>query len=153
MENTISVNLKIWRQRGPKEKGQFVTYHLDNVSTDSSFLEALDEIADVRKEFYTDLRIVGNADDLNTELEKALRLEDFLVIAKMMAIDALNRNESCGAHFREEYQTADGEAKRNDEDYMYVSCWKYTGDDAKPILIKEPLKYEAIEVKTRNYKS
>ena len=71
----------------------------------------------------------------------------------MMAIDALNRNESCGAHFREEYQTADGEAARNDKDYMYVSCWKYTGDNEKPILIKEPLKYEAIQVQTRNYKS
>ena len=116
-------------------------------------VKALDEIADVRKEFYTDLRIVGNADDLNTELEKALRLEDFLVIAKMMAIDALNRNESCGAHFREEYQTKDGEAARNDKDYMYVSCWKYTGDDEKPILLKEPLKYESIQVQTRNYKS
>ena len=90
---------------------------------------------------------------MNTELEKALRLEDFLVMCKMMAIDALNRNESCGAHFREEYQTADGEAARNDKDYMYVSCWKYTGEGAKPILLKENLKYEAIQVQTRNYKS
>ena len=71
----------------------------------------------------------------------------------MMAIDALHRNESCGAHFREEYQTPDGEAKRNDEDYMYVGCWKYTGDNEKPILLKEPLKYEGIKVQTRNYKS
>ena len=88
-------------------------------------VKAIDEIEKVRQEFYSDLRIVGSADDLNTELEKALRLEDFLVIAKMMAIDALHRNESCGAHFREEYQTADGEAARNDKDYMYVGCWKY----------------------------
>ena len=116
-------------------------------------VKAIDEIEEVRKEFYSDLRIVGRADDLNTELEKALRLEDFLVIAKMMAIDALNRNESCGAHFREEYQTADGEAARRDDQYMYVSCWKYTGDNEKPILIKEPLHYEAIKVQTRNYKS
>ena len=118
-----------------------------------SLVKALGEIEEVRKEFYTDLRVVGKADDLNTELEKALRLEDFLVIARMMAIDALNRNESCGAHFREEYQTADGEAARRDDEYMYVSCWKYTGDTEKPILIKEPLKYEAIKVQTRNYKS
>jgi succinate dehydrogenase / fumarate reductase flavoprotein subunit len=118
-----------------------------------SLVKAVDEIEEVRKEFYSDLRIVGKADDLNTELEKALRLEDFLVMAKMMAIDALNRNESCGAHFREEYQTADGEAARNDEEYMYVSCWKYTGENNKPILLKEPLKYEAIKVQTRNYKS
>jgi succinate dehydrogenase / fumarate reductase flavoprotein subunit len=118
-----------------------------------SLVKALDEIEEVRKEFYSDLRVVGSADDLNTELEKALRLEDFLEIAKVIAIDALNRNESCGAHFREEYQTADGEAARNDEEYMYVSCWKYTGDNQKPILLKEPLKYEAIKVQTRNYKS
>ncbi|MDE6331361.1 MAG: fumarate reductase/succinate dehydrogenase flavoprotein subunit, partial [Muribaculaceae bacterium] len=118
-----------------------------------SLVKATEEIEEVRKEFYSDLRVVGNADDLNTELEKALRLEDFLVIARMMAIDALNRNESCGAHFREEYQTADGEAARNDKDYMYVSCWKYTGDTEKPILVKEPLNYEAIQVQTRNYKS
>ncbi|MBR6746203.1 MAG: fumarate reductase/succinate dehydrogenase flavoprotein subunit, partial [Muribaculaceae bacterium] len=118
-----------------------------------SIVKATKEIEEVRKEFYSDLRVVGAADDLNTELEKALRLEDFLVMAKMMAIDALNRNESCGAHFREEYQTADGEAARNDEEYMYVSCWKYTGENEKPILLKEPLKYEAIQVQTRNYKS
>ncbi|MDE7471636.1 MAG: fumarate reductase/succinate dehydrogenase flavoprotein subunit, partial [Paramuribaculum sp.] len=118
-----------------------------------SLVKAIDELETVKKEFYTDLRIVGRADDLNTELEKALRLEDFLVMAKMMAIDALHRNESCGAHFREEYQTADGEAARDDEHYMYVSCWKYTGDNEKPVLLKEPLKYEAIKVQTRNYKS
>ena len=118
-----------------------------------SLVKATKEIEEVRKEFYSDLRIVGSADDLNTELEKALRLEDFLVMAKMMAIDALNRNESCGAHFREEYQTADGEAARNENDNMNVSCWKYTGDNEKPVLLKEPLKYEAIQVQTRNYKS
>ncbi len=118
-----------------------------------SLVKAVDEIEEVRKEFYSDLRVTGRPDDLNTELEKALRLEDFLVIAKMMAIDALNRNESCGAHFREEYQTPDGEAARRDDLYMYVACWKYNGDNAKPTLIKEPLNYEAIKVQTRNYKS
>ncbi len=118
-----------------------------------SLAKAIDEIAKVREEFYNDLRIVGSADDLNVELEKALRLEDFLVISKMMAIDALHRNESCGAHFREEYQTADGEAARNDNDYMYVGCWKYMGDNERPMLLKEPLKYESIQVQTRNYKS
>ena len=118
-----------------------------------SLAKAIDEIAKVREEFYNDLRIVGSADDLNVELEKALRLEDFLVISKMMAIDALHRNESCGAHFREEYQTADGEAARNDNDYMYVGCWKYMGDNERPVLLKEPLKYESIQVQTRNYKS
>jgi len=118
-----------------------------------SLVKAVDEIAAIKKEFYSDLRIVGDPDSLNTELEKALRLEDFLEIARMMAIDALHRNESCGAHFREEYQTADGEAARNDNDYMYVGCWKYMGDNERPVLLKEPLKYESIQVQTRNYKS
>ena len=136
-----------------KKLGNYVWDLVGMGRTLDSLVEALKHIDEVRKEFYSDLRIVGSADDLNTELEKALRLEDFLVMAKMMAIDALHRNESCGAHFREEYQTEDGEAKRNDKDYMYVSCWKYAGDDEKPILLKEPLKYEAIEVQTRNYKS
>jgi succinate dehydrogenase / fumarate reductase flavoprotein subunit len=118
-----------------------------------SLTKAIDEIAKIREEFYKDLRIVGKADDLNTELEKALRLEDFLEVAKMIAIDALHRNESCGAHFREEYQTSDGEAARNDAEYMYVGCWKYMGENQKPMLLKEPLTYEAIKVQTRNYKS
>ena len=107
----------------------------------------------MKKEFETNLFIPGEANTLNTELEKALRLEDFITIGKLMAIDALHRNESCGAHFREEYQTPDGEAQRRDDEYMYVGCWKYAGEGQKPILLKEPLKYEAIKVQTRNYKS
>ena len=89
----------------------------------------------------------------NTELEKALRVADFLELGELMARDALNREESAGGHFREEYQTPDGEAKRNDKDFMYVAAWEYPGDDKEPILNKEELKYEAIEVKTRDYKT
>ena len=87
-------------------------------------------------------------------LEKALRLNDFITMGELIAYDALNRNESCGGHFREEYQTEEGEAKRDDENYFYVSCWEYQGsDDVAPVLYKEPLVYEAIKVQTRNYKS
>ena len=121
--------------------------------TAESLVEAIKQIDEVKKEFDTNLFIPGSADTLNTELEKALRLEDFITIGKLMAIDALHRNESCGAHFREEYQTPDGEAQRRDDEYMYVACWKYNGEDGKPVLLKEPLKYEAIKVQTRNYKS
>ena len=113
---------------------------------------ALKKIDELKEVFYSDLRIPGEADTLNVELEKALRLEDFLVIGKLMAYDALNREESCGGHFREEYQTPDGEAQRNDKDYMYVSCWKYEGEGKKPELFKEELNYEAIKVQQRNYK-
>ena len=120
--------------------------------TKESLEKALEGIDEVKKEFYSSVRIPGNADDLNVELDKAIRLADFIEVGKLMAIDALNRNESCGGHFREEYQTPEGEALRDDKDYMYVACWKYTGEDSKPELIKEPLKYEFTEVKTRNYK-
>jgi succinate dehydrogenase / fumarate reductase flavoprotein subunit len=89
---------------------------------------------------------------MNIELDKALRLDDFITMGELVAYDALNRNESCGGHFREEYQTPEGEANRDDENYFYVSCWDYQGDDKEPALVKEPLEYEAIKVQTRNYK-
>ena len=92
--------------------------------------------------------------ELNVELDKAIRLYDFITMGELVAYDALNRNESCGGHFREEYQTEEGEAKRDDENFFYVACWEYQGDDEKaPVLHKEPLVYEAIKVQTRNYKS
>ena len=88
------------------------------------------------------------------ELDKAFRLRDFITMGELIAYDALNRNESCGGHFREEYQTEEGEAKRDDENYFYVACWQYNGTDEKqPTLLKEPLNYEAIKVQTRNYKN
>ena len=91
---------------------------------------------------------------MNVELDKAFRLNDFITMGELVAYDALNRNESCGGHFRTEYQTPEGEALRDDKDYFYVSCWEYEGsDDKAPELIKEPLHYEAIKVQTRNYKS
>ena len=99
-------------------------------------------------------RAPSEANELNVELEKAIRLADFIEIGELMAYDALNREESCGGHFREEYQTEEGEAKRDDENYFYVACWEYQGSDEKePVLLKEPLVYEAIKVQTRNYKS
>ena len=112
---------------------------------------AIKKIDELKEVFYSDLRIPGAADTLNVELEKALRLEDFLVIGKLMAYDALNREESCGGHFREEYQTPDGEAQRNDKDYMYVSCWKYEGEGKKTELFNVEFKYEAIKFQQINY--
>ena len=122
--------------------------------TKESLTTALAKLKEVRKTFWSDLRIPGEANELNVELEKAIRLADFIEIGELMAYDALNRNESCGGHFREEYQTEEGEAKRDDENFFYVACWEYQGDDEKaPVLHKEPLVYEAIKVQTRNYKS
>ncbi|MFB6319366.1 fumarate reductase/succinate dehydrogenase flavoprotein subunit [Saccharicrinis sp. FJH54] len=114
--------------------------------------EAVSKIQEIKKEFWTNVRIPGEVEDFNTELEKANRLADFIEIGELMARDALNREESCGGHFREEYQTEEGEALRQDDKFKYVSCWFYTGDDKEPELLKEDLVYEAVEVKTRNYK-
>ena len=91
---------------------------------------------------------------MNVELDKAIHLRDFILMGELIAYDALERNESCGGHFREESQTEEGEAKRNDEEFMYVACWEYQkDDDTAPVLHKEPLNYEYIKVQTRNYKS
>lgn len=114
--------------------------------------KAIEEIAELRKEFWKDVCVPGTNEEFNQELEKALRLADFIEIGELMARDALNRKESCGGHFRIESQTPEGEAKRDDENFMYVSVWEYEGDGKEPVLHKEPLKYEFIKVATRNYK-
>ncbi len=114
--------------------------------------EAMGEIRELREEFWREVRVPGTQFELNAELEKATRVADFLELGELMAKDALNRNESAGGHFREEYQTEEGEALRDDENYMYVAAWEYTGDPANEILHKEDLVYEEIEVKARSYK-
>ncbi len=108
-------------------------------------------IRDLKKEFYEDVFVPGSLDEYNAELEKAGRVADFIELGEMMIVDALDRNESCGGHFREEYQTEDGEAVRDDENYTYVAAWEYKGDD-DPVLHKEKLIFENIELKTRSYK-
>jgi len=115
--------------------------------------KAIKEIQALRKEFWTDLKVTGELYDLNVELEKANRVADFLELGELMARDALNREESCGGHFREEHQTPEGEALRHDENFKYVAAWEFKGVDSEPILHKEELNYTAIEVKTRNYKN
>lgn len=114
--------------------------------------EAIQEIRALREQFWKEVRVTGSQYEMNQELEKAGRVADYMELGELMAMDALNRNESCGAHFREEYQTEDGEALRNDEEYMYVAAWEYTGDPGKPIFHKEDLVYENVEVSTRSYK-
>ena len=107
-------------------------------------------IRDLRKEFYADVYVPGRQDEFNPELEKAARVADFMEMGETMILDALERNESCGGHFREEYRTEEGEAKRNDADYTYVAAWEW--DDENPILHKEALEFENVELKTRSYK-
>ena len=137
-----------------KELGHIMWEYVGMGRTEEGLKTALKLLKDIRKEFETNLFIPGSTEGVNIELEKALRLNDFITMGELIAYDALNRNESCGGHFREEYQTEEGEAKRDDENYFYVSCWEYQGsDDVAPVLYKEPLVYEAIKVQTRNYKS
>lgn len=137
-----------------KELGHIMWEHVGMGRTAEGLKEGLELIKKLRKEFETNLFIPGSKEGLNTELDKAIHLRDFITMGELIAYDALSRNESCGGHFREEYQTEDGEAKRDDENFFYVGCWEYQGDDTKaPELIKEPLEYEAIKVQTRNYKN
>ena len=136
-----------------KELGLVMWDNVGMARTKESLEKALKEIDRVENIFWSDLRIPGEADTLNIELEKALRLLDFIEIGRLMAYDALNREESCGGHFREEHQTEEGEAKRDDENYSYVACWKYTGQGQEPELIKEDLNYQYIKVQQRNYKN
>ena len=136
-----------------KELGHVMWDFVGMGRTKESLTTAIAKLKEVRKTFYSDLRIPGSAEDLNIELEKALRLEDFIGIGELMAYDALNREESCGGHFREEHQTPEGEALRHDDKFSYVACWKYTGEGNEPELIKEDLNYQFTKVQTRNYKS
>ncbi len=114
--------------------------------------KAMDMIEELQKEFWSDVKIPGSANELNQELEKARRVADFFELAKLLVTDALHRKESCGAHFREESQTDTGEAKRDDANYSFVSAWEYQGEGLPPKLHKEELTFEFVEVKERSYK-
>lgn len=122
------------------------------VRNEEGLKKALALIADLKEEFWRDLNIPGPENEVNQELEKAGRVADYLELATLLVTDALSREESCGAHFREEYQTADGEAKRNDEKFAYVAAWEYAGEGNPHILHREELKFEVVEMKERSYK-
>lgn len=134
-----------------KELGNIMWEYVGMARTEAGLKKAIELIKALKKEFWSNVYVAGETDVFNQELEKALRVADFLEIGELMARDALNRNESCGGHFREEMQTEEGETKRDDQNYMYVAAWKYKGDN-DPELHKEPLKFEFAHVATRNYK-
>ena len=136
-----------------KELGHVMWDNVGMARTEESLKEALVRIKEIKKEFWSNVYIPGSSSDFNVELEKAIRLADFIEVGYLMALDGLNRNESCGGHFREEYQTAEGEALRRDDKYSYAACWLYKGEDQDPELIKEDLKYEFTIRAQRNYKS
>ncbi len=119
---------------------------------EKGLLEAISEIKSIREEFYKDVKVTGTADGVNLELEKAGRVADFLELGELMALDALKRPESCGGHFREESQTEEGEAKRDDENFCHVAAWEYKGVDQTPIRHQEELKFEYVKLTQRSYK-
>ena len=135
-----------------KKLGHIMWENVGMARSKESLEKAISEIQALRKEFWKDVKVVGQEKDFNVELEKALRLADFLELGELMARDALNREESCGGHFRVEHQTEEGEAKRDDENFVYAAVWEYKGEDAAPELTKEPLNFEFVHPAQRNYK-
>jgi succinate dehydrogenase / fumarate reductase flavoprotein subunit len=136
-----------------KKLGLIMWNKVGMARNEKGLTEAIEEIRQLREDFYADVRVPGAANELNQELEKALRVADFIELGQLMAKDALLRKESCGGHFREEYQDAEGETLRDDENFAYVAAWEYNGSDAsKSVLHKEELKYEFIKIAARNYK-
>jgi succinate dehydrogenase / fumarate reductase flavoprotein subunit len=120
--------------------------------TEEGLKKAQGIIAGIKKEFESNVKVLGANEEMNQSLEKALRLADFIELGALMVQDALDRNESCGGHFREEYQTPDGEALRDDENYAYVAAWEYKGDNQAEVLHKESLKFENVKLTQRSYK-
>jgi succinate dehydrogenase / fumarate reductase flavoprotein subunit len=135
-----------------KELGHIMWDYVGMARNKEGLNTAIEKLIALRKEFWKNVKVPGTSEGLNIELEKANRVADFIELGELMARDALHREESCGGHFREEHQTTEGEAMRNDQDFTYVAAWEYKGIDNLPELHKEELKYEAIEVKVRNYK-
>jgi len=135
-----------------RELGLIIWDYCGMARTAEGLTEAIGKIQKLRKEFWSDLKLIGGADGINMELERAGRVADFLEFGELMCLDALTRDESCGGHFRTEHQSPDGEALRNDEQFSFVSAWKYEGEGNTSTLVKEPLVYEQVKPSTRSYK-
>ena len=135
-----------------RELGKIVWDYCGMARTAGGLETAIGKIRALREEYWTNVTVAGTSDDINESLEKAGRVADFFELAELMCIDARDRNESCGGHFREEYQTPDGEAQRDDEHFSYVAAWGYRGDNAAPELTKEPLEFQYVHPSQRSYK-
>ena len=135
-----------------KRLGKIMWDHVGMARNEQGLKFAIAEIQSIRKEFWSEVRVTGTNVDVNTELEKAGRVADFLDLGELMALDALERTESCGGHFREESQTEEGEAKRDDENFAHVAAWEYQGESTKPLRHIEELKFEYVKLTQRSYK-
>jgi len=148
----LSVNGKRTIMSFHRDLGRIMWEHCGMSRNHQGLEEALQKIPALREEFWEDVRVPGGGDEINQSLEYAGRVADFLEIGELMSLDALDREESCGAHFREEYQTEDGEALRDDENYAHVAAWEYAGEGKRPIRNVEPLEFEYVQLATRSYK-
>jgi succinate dehydrogenase / fumarate reductase flavoprotein subunit len=135
-----------------RKLGQLIWDYCGMARNEAGLKKALLRIPELREEFWSDVKVLGSGEELNQALENAGRVADFMELGELMCLDALHRNESCGGHFREEFQTPDGEALRNDAEYSYVAAWEYAGPDRQPILNKEPLTFEYVHPTQRSYK-
>jgi succinate dehydrogenase / fumarate reductase flavoprotein subunit len=151
VEKLLSINGKQSVDSLHKKLGKIMWEYVGMARTKEGTAKAVELIKELKEEFWRDVRVVGTADEMNNELEKALRLADYIELGELMARDAHDRDESCGGHFRVEYQT-DSEAERNDKDFMHVAAWEFTGENADPKRNVEDLNYETVKVAQRNYK-
>jgi len=135
-----------------KELGHIMWDKVGMARNEAGLKEAIQKLAALREEFWTNLKLTGTAGEFNKYLELAGRVADFIELGELMALDALERTESCGGHFREESQTPDGEAKRDDKNFSYVAAWEFKGVGQKPQLHKEPLVFENVHLAERSYK-
>jgi len=151
MEKLLAINGKNSVEDLHRKLGKIMWEYCGMARNAEGLTKARKMIQELRNEFWTDVKVPGTLNEFNPELDKAGRVADFIELGELMVIDALNRNESCGGHFREEYSDQ-GEAKRDDEHYLNVSAWEFTGVGADPVLHKEELKYENIKLQVRSYK-
>jgi succinate dehydrogenase / fumarate reductase flavoprotein subunit len=135
-----------------RELGELLWNDCGMARKDAGLRSALARVPQLREEFWKDVTVPGSGAELNQSLEKAGRVADFFELAELLCLDALHRTESCGAHFREESQTPDGEAKRDDANFAYVAAWEYAGEGKPPVLHKEPLEFEEVHFAQRSYK-
>jgi len=132
--------------------GKIIWEHCGMTRNAKGLQKAKEEIKMLREDYWKNVKVIGTNEELNMTLEKALRVADFFELGELMVMDALQRNESCGGHFREEYQTPEGEAKRDDTNYTYVAAWEYQGENNEALLNKEPLVFENVKLTQRSYK-
>jgi succinate dehydrogenase / fumarate reductase flavoprotein subunit len=152
IKKLMSINGKKTVEEFHRELGKIMWDNVGMGRNKAGLQKALAAIPKLRDEFWKNVKVVGAADDLNAELERAGRVADFLELGELLAFDALHREESCGGHFREEHQTEEGEALRNDKKFSYVAAWEFTGVGKKPNLNKEPLVFEYVKPSQRSYK-